>query len=601
MRTIAIINQKGGCGKTTTAINLSAVLAQKGYRTLLVDVDPQGHCALGLAVPDQQLERTIADVMRCGLDGSIAFSDITWQIAQNLDLAPASMSLAGIEQELAGAADRDRRLLQVLSLVSDRYDYCIIDCPPSIGLLTFNALRAAQEVVIPVETGYFAMQGAMRQEATIRMLARRAGHRVRFMVLPTMYDVRTKLAREILAELRRHFGEQLLPVVVHFNSKLREAASFGQAITEYDASCTGHEDFDQLANWLIHNPPEPLFPELADTSEPIGQPNGIDVTGTTANASMQVQPGAGEPGQSGQPGQPGAGAGVTHPSNNTMAPLRAAPVATNGSPALSRAAELVERARALAARTAAISARFNNDPTLTASPSILQPAPSSTASASSTGSTAPLNHQANASSQTEHASADISPTPALSDLTTSLPPMPVRRPPVPSVDDADQNSVTPSTLNTRNTQPSTAVAPAPTQPMRVDALAPATSNLGITTRATTPVQPEADASNLASLKSKIARLYGVRATAQGLLFVQPLELAQSLSVAGDFNHWNPNTHPLHPDTRLGIWQACIKVPAGRYRYRLVVDGKWLADTHNPHVETNPFGELNNIIEVAVDA
>ncbi len=599
MRTIAIINQKGGCGKTTTAINLSAVLAQKGYRTLLVDVDPQGHCALGLAVPDQQLERTIADVMRCGLDGSIAFSDITWQISQNLDLAPASMSLAGIEQELAGAPDRDRRLLQVLALVSDRYDYCIIDCPPSIGLLTFNALRAAQEVVIPVETGYFAMQGAMRQEATIRMLARRAGHRVRFMVLATMYDVRTKLAREILAELRRHFGEQLLPVVVHFNSKLREAASFGQAITEYDASCTGHEDFDQLANWLIHHPPEPLFPELAGTTDQPSEHGAVEVSGSTSNAPIH---GAGEP-----------GAGVNRHSTNTMAPLRAAPVATNGSPALSRAAELVERARALAARTAAISARFNNDPALSPPASILQPAPSATTSPSTASS--PTHPTAiptpgaamqpaagdEANSMTATSNPGLTPTPALSDLTTSLPPMPVRRPPQPSVDENDPASTSDSPFGGVQTSSHSTMVATSAVPLRVDALAPSTGNGGATIRATTPVQTEADTSNLANLKSKIARLYGVRVTAQGLLFVQPLELAQSLSVAGDFNHWNPNTHPLHPDTRLGIWQACIKVPPGRYRYRLVVDGKWLADTHNPHVETNPFGELNNIIEVAADA
>jgi chromosome partitioning protein len=122
VRTIAIINQKGGCGKTTVAINLAAVLAAKGRKTLLVDVDPQGHCALGLAVPEQQLDRSVADVLRAGMDGSIAFSDIIWQISRNLDLAPGTMALAGIEQELAGASDKDRRLAQVLSTVADQYE-----------------------------------------------------------------------------------------------------------------------------------------------------------------------------------------------------------------------------------------------------------------------------------------------------------------------------------------------------------------------------------------------------------------------------------------------------------------------------------------------
>jgi len=149
MRTIAMINQKGGCGKTTCSINLAAVLAARGYRTLLVDMDPQSHCALGLAVPDDQIERSTADLLRHGMDGSIALADITWQISRCLDLAPSSMTLAGIENQLANATDKDRRLAQILSTVADRYDFCIIDCPPSIGLLTFNALRAADEVIIP--------------------------------------------------------------------------------------------------------------------------------------------------------------------------------------------------------------------------------------------------------------------------------------------------------------------------------------------------------------------------------------------------------------------------------------------------------------------
>lgn len=579
MRTIAIINQKGGCGKTTTAINLSSVLAQKGYRTLLVDVDPQGHCALGLAVPDQQLERTIADVLRCGLDGSIAFSDITWQIAQNMDLAPASMSLAGIEQELSGAPDRDRRLSQVLALVSDRYDYCIIDCPPSIGLLTFNALRAAQEVVIPVETGYFAMQGAMRQEATIRMLARRAGHRVRFMVLATMYDVRTKLAREILAELRRHFGEQLLPVVVHFNSKLREASSFGQAITEYDASCTGYDDFDQLAEWLIHHPPEPLIPELANG--PVENPQTPRTTGTAAVANP--------------------------PPVGRTTPTPAA------APALSRAAELVERARALAARTAAIAARFNNDPALAPTPSILQPmSPLPVASTPPPTPTMPQaesqavaiptpSSQESDAARTNPLDTEKNMQPAagggLAALTHALPKPPLRRPPLASSDESLSDS---STIRACQDHHAATMAPTPNQPLAMETLAPARRDEASTATTTlNPVAPPATAT-IASLKNQISKLFGVRVTSQGLLFIQPLHGAQSMAVAGDFNHWNPNSHTMQSDPRLGIWQVCIKVPPGRYRYRLVIDGKWTADPYNPHMETNPFGELNNIIEAAAD-
>jgi len=423
LRTIAIINQKGGCGKTTTAINLAAVMAEGGDRTLLVDMDPQSHCALGLAVPEAQIERSISDLMRAGLNGTISFSDIVWQIARNLDLAPSTMALAGIEQELAMQPDKDRRLMHVLSTVRDQYDFCIIDCPPSIGLLTFNALRAADEVIVPVETGYFAMQGSLKQEATIEMLARRAGHHVRFKALATMYDVRTKLAREILTELRRQFGERLLPVVVHFNAKLKEAASFGQAITEYDPGSRGYQDFEKLVAWLKANPPAPVMP---------------------------VEP---------------------------------EPVAA--SPVLSRAAELVERARALSARTAQLAQKLSNDP-------------------------------------------DV--------------------------------------YRERRVDSSVAVCEMP-------------------------------AARSATLVEKLAKVYGVRATAQGLLFVQPATRGAQLFIAGDFNHWNPTATPLRHDEHLSVWQTCVPVPPGRYRYRLVVDGQWERDPYNSYVESNPFGELNSVIEV----
>lgn len=451
MRTIAIINQKGGCGKTTVSINLAAVMASMGRKTLLVDMDPQSHCALGLAVPEAQLDRSIGDMLRAGLDGTIAFADTVWQISRSLDLSPSTMALAGIEAELNAAPDKDRRLAQVLSTVADQYEFCIIDCPPSIGLLTFNALRAADEVIIPVETGYFSMQGSVRQEATIEMLARRAGHNVRFKVLATMYDVRTKLAREILGELRRHFGDKLLPVVVNFNSKLKEAASFGQPITEYDPASRGMADFDKLANWLLAHPPVPAPAE------------------------------AGAVGTNGQP-------------------------ASAPNPALSRAAELVERARALASRTAALAAKITRDPDVVAENAI--------------------------------------------DILVSPPGMP-----------ADLKA-----------------------DLKADSI-PASA------AATTPTR---------SLQDKLARIYGVRATSQGLLFVQHLPQAKLVTVAGDFNGWSPIATPLKRDEQLGVWQACVPLPPGRYRYRMVVDGEWLQDTYNSYVEANPFGELNNVVEIAAE-
>jgi len=465
VRTIAIINQKGGCGKTTTAINLASVLAERGHKTLLIDVDPQSHCALGLAVPESQIDKSMADLFRHGLDGQAAFTDVTWQISRNLDLAPSTTALAGIEAELANCSDKDRRLVQVLSTVQDDYEFCIIDCPPSIGLLTFNALRASDEVLIPVETGYFSMQGSVKQEATIEMLARRAGHRCRFKVLATMYDVRTKLAREILSELKRHFGDKLLPVVVHFNSKLKEAASFGQAITEYDPASRGFQDFEKLSDWLIANPPQ----------------------------------------RHDAPGRP---AEQTQASN----------------PAMSRAAELVERARALSRRTAALNARLADDPDVGREATIESPQPAR---------------------------------------------------------EAPRESATPTTPP----------KPAPT-------------NGQGNGRGTLAVQQAAPPKPTDDLATKLSRLFGVRKTTQGLLFVQPagkVEVSgdgrRDVAIAGDFNNWNPKVTPMKRNEDLGVWQAVIQVPPGRYRYRLVVDGEWKQDPYNTYVESNPFGELNNVVEV----
>lgn len=476
MRTIAIINQKGGCGKTTVSINLAATLAARGHKTLLVDMDPQGHCALGLAVPEKQIGQSISDLLRHGMDGQIGIADIVWQISRQLDLAPATVALAGIEQRLANAADRDRRLIQVLAPAADRYDYCIIDCPPSIGLLTFNALRAADEVIVPVETGYFAMQGSYRQEQTIEALSAKIGHHVRFKVLPTLYDVRTKLAREILSELKKHFGDKLLPHVINFNAKLKEAASFGQPITEYDGASRGMKDFDELTNWLIANPPE-------KQSLP-----------STAEIAAQAQ----------------AGVNQTMPGRLPQA-HRAAPIDDNAT--ISRAAELVGRARELSARTAQLTQRLNRQ---TTEQGVSQPA-------------------------------------------TPTPPTP---------------------------QPEPEVAVAPT-------VATPTPNAAIQPIAAA-VQPPIERPGL---QEKLNKLYGIRQTHRGTLFVQPGEGRTKVGIAGDFNNWNPASTPMNKHQELGVWQACIDIPPGRYRYRLVVDGQWVKDPHNPTTETNPFGELNSVLEV----
>src|SRR5215211_5835623 len=261
MRTIAIINQKGGCGKTTTSINLAACLARLGQKTLLVDMDPQGHCGIGLAVPEEQIEKTIFDCLIEPADArdgkAFKINEIVWQIATDFDLAPSSLKLAAFEQVFSGRAGREDRLLRALDAVRETYQWTITDCPPSVGLITFNALRACDEVIVPVETGFFSLHGLAKMMETLELMKERCSKDILIRVLPTLYDTRTKLAREVLSELRSKFRDYLMESTVNFNTKLKEAASFGQPITEYDPGSRGYKDFVNLARELMgHRPTE---------------------------------------------------------------------------------------------------------------------------------------------------------------------------------------------------------------------------------------------------------------------------------------------------------------------------------------------------------
>jgi len=277
MRTVAIVNQKGGCGKTTVSINLASALAELGKKVLLVDMDPQSHCAVGLAVPEEQIEQSIYDVLISrSRNEPIRLTEILWQIGENLELAPASIDLSAFEQQMAGIADRETCLKTVLDEVQNEYDFAVVDCPPAVSLLTFNALRAATDVLVPVETGYFALHGLSKQLETLGILCKRCQQHVSVRVLASMYDIRTKMAREILAELRAHFGDRMFKTVVNFNTRIKEASSFGQPINEYDPASKGQQDFRQLAQEVVGSEERPqvkskrLVDSLADQLEAIG-------------------------------------------------------------------------------------------------------------------------------------------------------------------------------------------------------------------------------------------------------------------------------------------------------------------------------------------
>lgn len=403
MRTIAIANQKGGCGKTTISINLAACLAREGRRTLLVDVDPQSHCALGLAVPEDQIEVSIYDVLTHREHGErIDITRCIWQITANFDLAPSTTALSQFELAAPSLPDAETRLSDALVSVSDKYDFVLIDCPPHIGMLTLNAFRAASEVIIPVDTGYFSLQGLTKQLETLEAVRASREGPLEIRVLANLYDVRTKLGREILNELKRKYGHLMCHTFINFNTKLREGASFGQPITEYDPNSMGYRDFARLARELIN---------------------------------------AGGP--------------------------EAAPTAI-----LRQADDLAQRAEKLLATSKPLFSKGGFEETAGVGPS-------------------------------------------------------------------------------------------------------------------TPEQ----------VQRKIEHIYGVHKTDQGVLFATQAPGAKSVALAGDFNNWQPDATPMERNGDGASFVALLPLPPGRYRYRYVIDGQWKSDPHNDYVESNPFGELNSVVEV----
>ncbi|MHC4092724.1 MAG: AAA family ATPase [Planctomycetota bacterium] len=406
MRTIAVSNQKGGCGKTTVAINLSASLAREGRKVLLVDLDPQGHCAVGLAVPNEQIDLSVLDCLRSlSSSGPVGLSQVTWQITPNLDLAPSHLDLARFEPECGTDPSAERMLAKLLEQVAGQYDYALIDCPPHLGLLMRNAVRAADEVIIPVDTGYFSLHGLTREMQTIDEISLQAGREVAVHVLANQYDVRTKLAREILAELRKEFDGVLFSTIVNFNTKLKEGTSFGQPIVEFAPSSMGARDFQKLARELI-------------AAEPDG-PSPTDEM-------------------------------------------------------LQHVEEMAAEAERLLATTATLVGR----------------------------------------------------------------------------------------------QPPAATGDSKAEPASHE-----------------------------EISAKIDAIYGARQTEGGVVFRSHLPEARQVQIAGDFNDWMPHTLPMSLENAQGDYVARLRLPAGHYRYRLVIDGRWSHDPANPLVETNDYGELNSVIDV----
>jgi chromosome partitioning protein len=255
-RVIAIANQKGGVGKTTTAVNLAASLAVAERRTLLIDGDPQGNATSGVGVPRDSFERTTYDVLIGAT--TIAESRLKGVQFAHLDVLPATPDLAGAEIELVDAQGRERRMFEAIARIRDEYDFILIDCPPSLGLITLNMLAAADALLIPLQCEYYALEGLSQLLNTVHLIQHGVNPELGIDgVLLTMYDARLNLSRQVAADAREYFGNKVFETVVPRNVRLAEAPSFGKPIVLYDVASIGAQAYMAIANELIAREKEP--------------------------------------------------------------------------------------------------------------------------------------------------------------------------------------------------------------------------------------------------------------------------------------------------------------------------------------------------------
>jgi chromosome partitioning protein len=249
MRKIAVINQKGGSGKTTTVVNTGAALARYGKQVLLVDLDPQAHTTIHLGYNPPELNKSVYDIL---VNETSADEVLLKTQRKNLSLLPAKIELASAEIELVNTIGREIILRDALKKIEDRFDYVLIDCPPSLGLLTLNALTSAREVFIPIQAEFFALEGLTKLLQTVRIVSERInpGTRIAGVIL-TMFDQRKNICKEVAEKVEMHFRNKLFRTRIRENVKLAEAPSFGQTIFEFSSSAHGAEDYLRLAREII--------------------------------------------------------------------------------------------------------------------------------------------------------------------------------------------------------------------------------------------------------------------------------------------------------------------------------------------------------------
>ncbi|TPR37987.1 ParA family protein [Apilactobacillus micheneri] len=248
---ISLANQKGGVGKTTTSVNLGADLASNGKKVLLIDADAQGNATSGVGIQKSSIKKDIYDIL---VNEESITDAILHSVHDNLDVVPATIQLSGADIELTPQMARETRLLNALKAVKDNYDYILVDCPPSLGLITINAFTASDSILIPVQSEYYALEGLSQLLNTVKLVQKHFNTDLKIEgVLLTMYDARTKLGQQVNSEVRNYFGDTVYQTVITRNVRLSEAPSYGLPIIDYDPKSKGSELYMQLAKEVLAN------------------------------------------------------------------------------------------------------------------------------------------------------------------------------------------------------------------------------------------------------------------------------------------------------------------------------------------------------------
>jgi chromosome partitioning protein len=265
MRIIAVANQKGGCGKTTTAINLSSCLALKGQKVLLIDMDPQSHATMGLNV-DCDPGKSMYQVITPARADAAELDDVIVPVKDSFDIAPSDMRLVAVKQGLAAEDGREKRLLEAIERLQKSCDFIIVDCPSSIGHLCFNALRASSEAIIPIDMSLFSLRGVAKLTDMMVRVEKASGHVITPRALVTMFDARTCYSQEALKRVREKFEDKVFNTVIRYNIRLRETVDHGLPVGDYDKHAIGQRDYESLAEEIMGGMQKPATIDIEGSS-----------------------------------------------------------------------------------------------------------------------------------------------------------------------------------------------------------------------------------------------------------------------------------------------------------------------------------------------